>query len=53
MHNYAGSAFDNCVTLTFDLLTSGTVCLPNLVLIDRDGSKRGLGDKGDKGHAPS
>ena len=44
MHTHAGSAFDNCVTLTFDLLTSGsmhaerlplTVCLPSLVLVAR------------------
>ena len=25
MHTHAGSALDNCVTLTFDLLTSGAV----------------------------
>jgi len=44
MHILASRAFDNRITLTFDLLTSGsmhaqrllcTVCLPSLVLIAR------------------
>jgi len=42
LQTLAGSAFDNCVTFTFDLLTLGslhavqlpcTVCLPSLLLI--------------------
>ena len=39
LQTHASSSFDNCVTLTFDLLTSGSMhverlpCLPSLVLI--------------------